>query len=210
MKANCNQVKHKLLVHTFLCVLILIIAGCSGPKKPGQPFIVPFDSKFITTEKRLTVSPALETDGSKERSFLSITQQSYFFENKNCTAKVEVMLNRKAKARAPEIGEWSTVSTGNCLSNSTEMECFTAHIDCHLVRTTYINTGKRSIAVIKVRNSAREPQELCERWDSFKLTADQLEEVNEFNRVSDSFFTYKKPVPPKATSKKAGRKKQKP
>lgn len=177
-----------------LCMLTLIVTGCSGPKRPGQPFVIPFESKYITTDKELSVSPALNTDGSNERDFLSITQQTYFFENGNSTAKVQILLNRKAQVRIPEIGQWSTVSSGNCLSNSSDIKCFTAHVDCHLVRTTYIATGKRSLAVIKVRNRAREPQELCEQWNPLNLTDAQQEEVLDFNQVSDSLFTFALPV----------------
>lgn len=190
MKKICRQVIYKPFFCTILCVLTLIITGCSGPKGPKQPFIIPFDSKHITTKNILTVSPSLNPDGNKERDFLSITQQTYLFENGNSTAKVEIMLNRKACIKMPQIGQWSTVSTGNCLSSSKDVKCFTAHIDCHLVRTTYIATGKRSIAVIKVRNRAREPQEICEQWDPFNLTEAQQEEVLDFNKISDSFFTY--------------------
>lgn len=192
MKIFGRLAAYKPLFCTILCVLTLITTGCSGPKGPRQPFLIPFDSKHITTDKILTASPALETDGNKERDFLSITQQSYFFENGNCTAKVEIMLNRKTTIKLPEIGQWSTVSTGNCLTDSKNVKCFTAHIDCHLIRTTYISTGERSVAVIKVRNRAREPQELCEQWDPFDLTEAQQEEVLDFNKTSDSLFTYQK------------------
>ncbi|CCO22073.1 hypothetical protein [Maridesulfovibrio hydrothermalis] len=199
-----RQVAYRPFFYAIICVLALILTGCSGPKGPGQPFAVPFDSKYITTEKKLTVAPSLKTDGSNSRDFLSITQENYFFENGNCTAKVQVLLNRKAEFSVPEIGQWSTVSTGNCLSNSSSVKCFTAHIDCHLVRTTYIATGKRSIAVIKVRNRAREPQELCEKWNPLDLTSTQQEEVDEFNKISDAFFDYDFPIPEPPPALKAG------
>ncbi|WP_320170386.1 hypothetical protein [Maridesulfovibrio sp.] len=179
-------------VHTAVCILaLLIITGCSGRKGPGQPVVIPFDSDFITTNRTLSVSPALKTDGSSDRSFLSITQQTYFFENKNATARVMVLLNRKADVQIPEIGQWSTVSTGNCLSKEDDVKCFTAHIDCHLVRTTFIRTGERSLAVIKVRNRAREPQELCEQWEFDNLSPDQEAMVEDFNTTSDSYFSYR-------------------
>ncbi|WP_432737045.1 hypothetical protein [Maridesulfovibrio sp. FT414] len=174
-----------------LCVLLMIITGCSGSHKPGQPFVIPFDSKFITANRTLSVSAALKPDGSSERDFLSITQQSYLFENGNATARVQLLLNRKAEIIIPEIGQWSTVSIGNCFSNATGVQCFTAHVDCHLVRSTFIPTGERSLTVIKVRNRAREPQELCEQWDLHNLSPDQKAMVDDFNDISDSFFSYK-------------------
>ncbi|WP_320175985.1 hypothetical protein [Maridesulfovibrio sp.] len=102
-----------------------------------------------------------------------------------------MILNRKATVDMPEIGDWSTVSIGNCLDDAQGTKCYTAHIDCHLVRMTFIPTGKRSLAVIRVRNRAREPQELCEQWDTQNLTPDQQEEVDTFNRTSDSLFKFK-------------------
>ena len=180
----------------FLCaalsLLALIITGCSGARKaPEQPFIIPFDSGHITTKKTLSVSTALEPDGSSDRNFKTITHQHYYFESKNCTAEVRMLLNRKATVDMPEIGDWSTVSIGNCLSDEQGIKCYTAHIDCHLVRMTFIPTGKRSLAVIRVRNRAREPQELCKRWDPNNLTPDQREEVETFNQTSDSLFKFK-------------------
>lgn len=189
------------IIPALICVLVMIITGCSGSKKPEQPFVIPFDSKYITTDKTLSVAPALDTDGSSSRDFLSITQENYLFENGNATAKVQIFLNRKAKPEIPEIGEWSTVSKGSCLSNATGVECFTAHIDCHLIRTTYIETGERSLAVIKVRNRAREPQELCEQWDNKNLSPDQREMVDDFNKISDSYFKFAIPVPAAAEKK---------
>ncbi|ACS79592.1 hypothetical protein [Maridesulfovibrio salexigens] len=175
-----------------LSLLVLIITGCSGAKTaPGQPFVIPFDSSHITTKKTLSVSASLSPDGSSERDFKTITQQHYYFESKNCTAEVRLLLNRKATVDMPKIGDWSTVSLGNCLSNDQGVKCYTAHIDCHLVRMTFIPTGKRSLAVIRVRNRAREPQELCEQWDPLNLSPDQEEEVNTFNRTSDSMFIFK-------------------
>ncbi len=178
------------LRYIVICVLFMTLMGCSGSKKPEQPFIIPFDSKYVSSDKTLSVSPALDTDGSSSRDFLSITQETYLFENGNATAKVQLFLNRKAKPTVPAIGEWSTVSTGNCMSNSTDVNCFTAHIDCHLIRTTYIDTGKRSLTVIKVRNRAREPQELCEKWNLKNLSPDQEAMVEDFNSISDSYFSY--------------------
>ncbi|WP_051249739.1 hypothetical protein [Maridesulfovibrio zosterae] len=195
MKIFSRSVNYRLFFFTIICVLPLITMGCSGSTKPGQPFIVPFNSKYITTDKVLTVSPALHHEGSSERNFLSITQQTYLFENGNSTAKIQVLLNRKASINIPEIGEWSTVSTGNCLSSSKDVECFTAHVDCHLVRTTSIRSGNRSVIVIKVQNRAREPQELCEQWDFFNLSDEQKEEVSDFNKISDLLFSFKLPPP---------------
>ncbi|WP_319779317.1 hypothetical protein [Maridesulfovibrio sp.] len=181
----------KPLFYAALGVLTLIIAGCSGAKQaPGQPFVIPFDSKHITTDKTLYVSTKLYPDGSDERDFKTITHQDFYFDNKNCTASVRLILNRSAKVDMPEIGDWSTASIGNCLSSEQGVSCFTAHIDCHLVRTTYIPTGKRSLSVIRVRNRAREPQELCEQWDVHNLSPEQQEELETFNRTSDSLFRF--------------------
>lgn len=181
----------KPLICAVLSLLILIITGCSGTKNvPEQPFVIPFDSKYITTDKTLSVSAALNPDGSSDRDFKTITHQHYFFESKNCTVEVRMLLNRKATVDMPEIGDWSTVSVGNCLSDTHGVECYTAHIDCHLVRMTFIPTGKRSLVVIRVRNRAREPQELCDQWDPYKLTPDQQEEVESFNQTSDSLFKF--------------------
>ncbi|NDV26463.1 hypothetical protein [Desulfovibrio sp. JC010] len=175
-----------------LVLLILIITGCSGAKQaPEQPFIVPFDSEHISTDKTIYVSTKLYPDGSDERNFKSIINQDFYFDNKNCTASVRMILNRSAVVDMPEVGDWSTVSIGNCLSDAQGINCFTAHIDCHLIRTTFIPTGKRSLSIIRVRNRAREPQELCEQWDPHNLSPDQQEEVDNFNRTSDSLFTYK-------------------
>ncbi|WP_092159052.1 hypothetical protein [Maridesulfovibrio ferrireducens] len=178
-------------VTAILSVLFLIaIGGCSGKNDPEQPFIIPFDSEYITTDKTLSVTPSLNYDGSTTRRFLSITQRTYFFENGNGTAEVKVLLNRKSEVQIPEIGEWNAVSTGNCFSDSEQVKCLTAHVDCHLVRTSFITTGERSIIVIKTRNRAREPQQLCDNWDLKNLTENQYEEVEEFNKISDSFFNY--------------------
>ncbi|WP_419780100.1 hypothetical protein [Maridesulfovibrio sp.] len=174
-----------------LCLLTLIITGCSGANQlPGQPFLIPFDSEHITTEKQLSVSIKLFPDGSDERSFKHITHHDFYFDNKNCTASVRMILNRTAKVDMPEIGDWSTVSVGQCIDGGENIDCFTAHIDCHLVRTTFIPTGKRSLAVIRVRNRAREPQELCKQWEPHNLSPDQQEEVENFNRTSDSLFKF--------------------
>ncbi len=170
-------------------LFIITIEGCSG-KDPEQPFVIPFDSQYITTDKKLSVMPSLRYKSSSTRHFLSLTQKNYFFKNGNGTAEIEVILNRKAEARIPKIGDWNTVSIGNCLSDSPDVQCFTAHVDCHLVRSSFIKTGTRSIVVIKTRDRAREPQELCEKWDLNNLTKTQLEVITEFNRISDSFFKY--------------------
>lgn len=170
-------------------LFIITIEGCSG-KDPEQPFVIPFDSQYITIDKELSVLPSLHYRSSSTRNFLSLTQKTYFFKNSNGTAEIEVILNRNAEARIPEIGEWNAVSSGNCLSDSAEVKCFTAHVDCHLVRATFIKTGERSIVVIKTRDRAREPQELCEQWDLKNLTKTQLEVIAEFNQISDSFFRY--------------------
>ncbi len=194
-------------------LLIIAIGGCSEKNISGQPFVVPFDSKYITTENRISVSPALEYDGSSERSFLSITQQRYLFGNSNGTAVITVLLNRKSNVEPPELGEWNAVSVGDCLSESDDVLCFTAHVDCHLVRTTFIPLGERSIAVIKARDGAREPQELCERWDLLNLTDIQREVVEEFNRVADSLFKFDIPIDeviiqPASESEKKSRKRK--
>ena len=174
-----------------LCLLSLIIMGCSGAKQaPGQPFLIPFDSEHITTEKKLHVSTKLIPDGSDKRTFKHITHHDFYFNNKNCTANVRVILNRTATVDMPEIGDWSTVSVGQCMDGGDKIDCFTAHIDCHLVRTTFIPTGKRSLTVIRVRNRAREPQELCKQWEPRDLSPDQQEEVENFNRTSDSLFKF--------------------
>ncbi|OEU70480.1 MAG: hypothetical protein BA863_00855 [Desulfovibrio sp. S3730MH75] len=194
-------------------LLIIAIGGCSEKTISGQPFVVPFDSKYITTENKISIAPSLKYDGSRERSFLSITQHRYMFGNSNGTAVITVLLNRKSNVVTPEIGEWNAVSVGDCLSDSDEVQCFTAHVDCHLVRTTFIPLGERSIAVIKARDGAREPQELCERWDLINLTEIQREGVEEFNRVTDSLFKFDIPIPeiiiqPASESKKKSRKRK--
>lgn len=182
----------KPLLCTALSMLTLIITGCSGTKKVAeQPFVIPFDSKYITTSKNLYSSTKLYPDGDDERDFKTITHQHYYFENKNCTAEVKILLNRTATVDMPEIGDWSTVSIGNCLSDEQGINCYTAHIDCHLIRMTFIPTGKRSLAVIRVRNRAREPQELCEQWEPQNLSPDQQEEVEFFNKNSDMLFEFK-------------------
>lgn len=174
-------------------LFMITIEGCSG-KIPEQPFVIPFDSQYITTDKKLSVMPSLHYKGSTTRYLLSITQKTYSFSNSNGTAEIEILLNRNSEAQIPEIGNRNAVSNGNCLSGADEVKCFTAHVDCHLVRTSYIKTGKRSIVVIKVRDSAREPQELCEQWNLKNLTPNQLAGVNEFNQISDSFFRYDKDI----------------
>ena len=182
----------KPLLCTALSMLALLTMGCSGSNQiPGQPFPIPFSSHYITTPKALMVSSKLSPDGSDERYFRSITNQDFYFDNKNCTATVRLILNRSASVDMPDIGDWSTVSVGTCLSDEPNINCYTAHIDCHLVRTTFIPTGKRSLAVIRVRNRAREPQEICERWDAENLSPEQQEEIETFNRTSDSLFIYK-------------------
>ncbi|TIH20094.1 hypothetical protein D0S45_01770 [Marinifilum sp. JC120] len=174
-----------------LCLLTFIIMGCSSAKNaPEQPFVIPFDSDHITTDKSLSVSTKLYPNGDDERDFKTITHQDFYFGNKNCTASIRLILNRKATVDMPEIGDWSTVSVGNCLSGEKGVNCYTAHIDCHLVRTTFIPTGKRSLTVIRVRNRAREPQELCKQWDPHNLSPDQQEEVETFNLTSDSLFKF--------------------
>ncbi len=189
-KKISRQTKPLSFFIALLSVLFIItIEGCSG-KNPEQPFVIPFDSQYITTKKKLSVMPSLHYRSSSTRHFLSLTQKTYFFKNGNGTAEVEVILNRKAEVRIPEIGDWNAVSTGNCLSDSSDVQCFTAHVDCHLVRSTFIKTGERSIVVIKTRDRAREPQELCEQWDLKNLTNTQHEVITEFNQISDSFFKY--------------------
>ncbi|WP_415718230.1 hypothetical protein [Maridesulfovibrio sp.] len=183
--------RFKPLLMFALYLMTMIITGCSGAKHaPGQPFLIPFDSEFTTTGKQLHVSSRLFPDGSDKRTFRHITHHDFYFNNKNCTASVRLILNRTATVDMPEIGDWSTVSVGQCMNRGKDIDCFTAHIDCHLVRTTFIPTGKRSIAVIRVRNRAREPQELCKQWDPHNLSPDQQEEVENFNRTSDSLFKF--------------------
>lgn len=151
---------------------------------------IPLDPDYTTLNATLAVSSHYDFDGGYTKNFLNVKQTQYDFYGQNSSISVLVFLNRGVELRTPELGEWNTVSTGNCLYESKNATCYTAHVDCHLVRTTIIQTGPKSVVVIRNRINAREPERLCDAWQPSRLTESQQDEVDEFNRISDKSITF--------------------
>lgn len=176
-----------------IVALIFYCSACSS--KSSHPYYIDLDSKYITGNTTLSVAPHFDLADKYNHNFLGVEQTNYKFRGQNSTVAIQVILNRSAELRLPAIGEWNTVAIGPCLYNSSDSICYTAHVDCHLVRTTIIRTGPKSVLVIRVRNNSREPEELCKKWNPKKLTNEQDEEVRNFNESSDEAVNFKITLP---------------
>ncbi len=170
--------------------LFLACTACSA-KIPDSFHRINLESQYIKVNATLTISSKLNLENEYEQHFLGVTHRNYEFQGQNSTASIQVMLNKAVELKTPAIGEWNTVSTGDCIHKGVNSTCYTSHTDCHLVRTTLLQTGPRSVVVIRVKNKAREPERLCRGWNPMQLTKDQQEEVFNFNTSSDSVIDFK-------------------